>query len=569
MASSVLPKAESPYREFTHKPINRPNARGPPFDVPVTLTDRDGSLIHEREGQDLLYTIITHNDVEFLEKYFAIDPRAIPNLFELPDDDEAICDFGNWFHNAAASGSLGTLQTLFNYTTKGLDTTKPIRLIRAGFQLLNVAAQFGHIEIVQWLLDTQPLYASIHDRDFRGFTALAAAANLFAFQTCFSPAWDEICFDNNETIMNLLLDHGACASDVVHPTNDKDQKVPTVLTLAAQWASTDLLERLIDGGADVHYKVEAGSWELDFRDQRNFPVTIDVNALFLASYRANPGGVKTLVDHRGDGVDIADMVCSPDCVGSLPLHWAARNQLPDGHRLIPTSMLHERAGNIARTIEQLLDFAPTTINVQDNDGNTALHYATRYFGKNGKMYTPVFELICSRGADASLRNYKDETPLHTLFQSHGDDAPIDPAAVSLLLAHGAKVTDVDDAGNTPLHVATRNWHFIDAVSLLLEHGADPAQRNLKQDNALHRAARGVCLANRVEETTEMPEDMMARLVKAGGAELMDLPNADGETARQICQERNDEWMKDKEVRDVGYGRGRSGDGAEGEDSVVD
>ncbi|KAJ0143178.1 rRNA methyltransferase 1 [Fusarium oxysporum f. sp. albedinis] len=401
MAFSLLPKAESPYREFTHKPINRYNAYGPPFDVPVTLTDRDGSLIHERKGQDLLYTIITHNDVEFLEKYFAIDPRAIPNLFELPDGDEAICDFGNWFRSAAASGSLGILQMLFNYTTKGLDTTKPIRLVRAGFQLLSVAAQFGHIEI------------------------------------------DEICFNNNETIINLLLDYGASASDVIHPTNDKDQKAPT---------------------------------ELDFRDQRNFPITIDVNAPFLASYRANPGGVKTLVDRRGDRVDIADMVCSPDCVRSLPLHWAARNQLPDGHRLIPTSILHERAGNIARTIKQLLDFAPTTVNIQDNDGNTALHYATRHFGKNGKIYTPVFELLCSRGADPSLRNYKDERPLHTLFQSHGDDASIDPVAVSLILAYGAKVTDVDNAGNTPLHIATRNSHFIDAILLLLEHNAEPAQK---------------------------------------------------------------------------------------------
>ncbi|EGU77403.1 hypothetical protein FOPG_10481 [Fusarium oxysporum f. sp. conglutinans race 2 54008] len=137
MASSLLLKAESPYREFTRKPINKYNTHGPPFDVPVTITDRDGSLLHEREGRGLLYTIVTHNDVEFLEKYFAIDPRAIPNLFELPDGDEAICDFGNWFRNAAESGSLGTLQTLLNYTTKGHDTTKPIRLIRANFQLLN------------------------------------------------------------------------------------------------------------------------------------------------------------------------------------------------------------------------------------------------------------------------------------------------------------------------------------------------------------------------------------------------------------------------------------------------
>jgi hypothetical protein len=82
---------------------------------------------------------------------------------------------------------------------------------------------------------------------------------------------------------------------------------------------------------------------------------------------------------------------------------------------------------------------------------------------------------------------------------------------------------------------------------LLEHGADPAQRNLKQDNVLHTAARGVCLADRVEGITGIPEDMMARLVKAGGPELMDLPNTDGQTARNICQGRDDQHMKDKEV----------------------
>ncbi|WXC53769.1 hypothetical protein QX201_013412 [Fusarium graminearum] len=542
-----LPKDVSLYRKFTQRPINRYNSYGPPFDIPITITDRDGSLIHEQEGEALLTAIIAQDDVEFLERYFSIDPRAIPNPFGLPDDDEAICYHADRFNYAAKCGSLRILQMLFKYATKGLDKMKPVRLERANFQLLNVAAQYGQIEIVQWLLDTKPLYAGIHDRDLRGFTALAAAADLFPFRCV--PAWHEICFNNNEAIMNLLLDHGACAADVVHPTGCMDQKRPTVLTLAAQWASSDLLGRLIDGGADVHYKVLSNSWELKFRDQRDFPVQIEVNALFLASFRANRDGVKTLVDRRGDEVDITDMVCSPDCVGSLPLHWASRNQLPDKIRLMPTSMLQERAGKITRTIEQLLHFAPATTNVQDNDGNTALHYATRYLGKNSKMYTPVFELLCSRGTDASLRNYSDQTPLHTLFEVQSDDGPIDPAAISLLLAHGAKITDVDDAGNTPLHLATRSWHFVDAVSFLLEHGADPSQRNLKRENALHTAARGVCPGNG-EETTEMSGNMIARLLKAGGVELMDVPNTDGKTARQICQEQDHEEIEDKEVTDV-------------------
>ncbi|CAG7562028.1 unnamed protein product [Fusarium equiseti] len=477
MAPSLPPNAESPYKEFRHEPDNRYRS---PIDVPVTLTDHDGTLIHEPGGYTLLNALIAHDDVKLVRRYFAIDPLAIPNYFDLPDGDEAFCDMGIPFRRAAESGSLGILKLLLDYTTKNLDATTPRRLQGAGFQLLNVAARFGRVKMVQWLLDNQPLYADIHDRDWQGYTALASAANLFELDRCYAPRWEDICFDNSEATMNLLLDHGACASVVARTEDDEHYKGPSVLTMAAPWASSDLLERLIDGGADVQYKVATGSWRLDFGNQRDFPPAIEVNSLFLASLYANPDGIKTLVDRRGVGVDVADTVCSTDCVGALPLHWAARSQI----RHIPAAFYVERAGRIRRTIEQLLDFAPTTINVQDNDGNTALHYATRQFGKHGSTFTPILQLLCARGADASLRNYNDETPLHTLFQPHGDDGLIDIAAVSLLLSHGAKVTDLDEPGNTPLHIATRDWQFIDAVALLLEYGADPARKNLKQENAL-------------------------------------------------------------------------------------
>ncbi|KAJ4138814.1 hypothetical protein NW768_002687 [Fusarium equiseti] len=183
-----------------------------------------------------------------------------------------------------------------------------------------------------------------------------------------------------------------------------------------------------------------------------------------------------LPDNDEAGFEYASVfIVAAEC-GSL---GAARSQL----KYIPASFYDERAGKICRTVEQLLDFAPTPVNVQDKNGYTALHYATQYFGRNGGIFTPIFALLCSRGADVSLRNYKDEMPLHTLFQSHGDDGPIDITAVSLLLSHGAKVTDVDEAGNTPLHIATQDWHSIDAVAILLEYGADPAQKNLKQEKA--------------------------------------------------------------------------------------
>ncbi|KAJ4025848.1 hypothetical protein NW761_014305 [Fusarium oxysporum] len=164
------------------------------------------------------------------------------------------------------------------------------------------------------------------------------------------------------------------------------------------------------------------------------------------------------------------------------------------------------------------------------------------------MYTPVFELLCGRGADATLRNYKAETPLHTLFQSYNDDAPIDPVTVSLLLAHGAKTTDVDDAGNTPLHAACSSVKFgSDTISLLLQHGADPALRNSKQDTPIHRIAYFCCPQDKsrseAAELMRAQDDILNTMVKAGGAQLMDLQNAAGKSARQIYEDSRAEWLE--------------------------
>ncbi|WZH42204.1 ankyrin repeat-containing domain protein [Fusarium acuminatum] len=468
MAPPDVSETESPYRRFRVNPNDEFIGEEDEYDhdrVFMTMTDRDGSILYETDDLFLLSTIVDQNDVGALQQYFTIAPHFAP---ELPNGEEEIIETTDYFHLAVKSGSLDVLQWLLNNAPRDTVSTQPIRFTTRGFQLLNEAARYGRIETVKFLLAHQPLYANIQDRDNKGYTAILSAADVYSERYCFQPQWNEVCLENNEAIINLLLDEGACVSDTFVAPRNKET-LDTVLTLVVTWAGHELIKRLINCGAD----------------------------------------------------------------------------------------------NITSLIELLLGLYPAAINIQDQEGYTPLHHATESFGRNSKLYTPIFELLCKRGGDASIRNNKGQTPLHTLFDTCITNVPIDPAAISALIAHGARVTDTV-AGSTLLHIAAGNLYFADAVSCLLDHGADPTAKDSSQATALHRAASGRLWQSNVrkaEVKIRSQDDMLARLVKAGGEELMDLPDVHGETPRQICQRRREQWRIAELPREqFSSGRGRPGRG---------
>ncbi|KAL4721803.1 hypothetical protein ACLX1H_011297 [Fusarium chlamydosporum] len=485
MSLSLIPETESPYQRFRISPNDEfIDQDEEPDRVFMTMTDRDGSILYESDCLPLLNEIARQNDLESLKRYFISAPWAVPRL---PDGEENLIEGIDLFLLAVKIGSLDILQWLLTNSMRDTDFTQPIRFKSRGFQLLNEAARYGHIETVQFLLNHQPLYASIQDRDTKGYTAILSAADVYSDRYVHKVEWDKVCLENNAAIINLLLDRGACASDTILPINNLEEIPDTILTLVVKWAGPDLIKRLIDCGADVHATVT--KWTMDIGLTTSFTTVSGVNALAIACYHANFTAARTLIDCRGGGVDALGMACFRDSLGGLPLHWVTRNELSDELEYIPESILRERVRNITSLIGFLLDLDPTSVNTQDRDGFTPLHYATETFGRNSKLYTPIFELLCKRGGDASIRNNKGETPLHTLFGRYMTKVPVDPAAISVLLAHGAKVTDTV-AGNTVLHIAAGNLHLADAVSLLLDHGADPALKDPSQATAVHKAASG-------------------------------------------------------------------------------
>ncbi len=115
------------------------------------------------------------------------------------------------------------------------------------------------------------------------------------------------------------------------------------------------------------------------------------------------------------------------------------------------------------------------INVKDELGNTALHYAV---WKGG--ISIVGELIKLK-ADVNSKGDYRRTPLHiaSLF------ADVD--IVATLIDAGAEVDAKDEAGDTPLHLAIMygNW---DIVKKLIREGADSLIKNNEGKTALELAA---------------------------------------------------------------------------------
>ncbi|KAF5697202.1 ankyrin [Fusarium mundagurra] len=166
--------------------------------------------------------------------------------------------------------------------------TQEISFRDRGFILLNLAAEYAHIEIVQFLLNNQPFYANIHERANGYYTTIQSAAESWAM-TRHEPFYPQDWVDRKEAIMNLLLDWGARASDSDFPLAEEKTSA-TVLTLAAKWAGPGLIKRLIQGGADVHAR--------GYID--------DVTAIFIACVYGNFNAIEILLDYRGNEIDAVD-----------------------------------------------------------------------------------------------------------------------------------------------------------------------------------------------------------------------------------------------------------------------
>ena len=133
--------------------------------------------------------------------------------------------------------------------------------------------------------------------------------------------------------------------------------------------------------------------------------------------------------------------------------------------------------------------AGADINAFDKNGNTPLHVMIMAGA------VPAVQLLLQAGANVTLKNsYKGDTPLHIAVTPIFRHATI----VQLLVKSGAQVNELNNFGETALHLASKNKIGpIDRniVKILIDHGADINVLNCagqkaadQKDDPLHDAA---------------------------------------------------------------------------------
>ncbi|KAF5621134.1 ankyrin [Fusarium tjaetaba] len=208
-------------------------------------------------------------------------------------------------------------------------------------------------------------------------------------------------------------------------------------------------------------------------------------------------------------------------------------------REVTAGVMEEKVQRVTTFLGLLLDCSPETINAQDQDSNTPLHYSAKKYGNCGQDHTAVFQYLCEKGADSSILNKNGETALHSLC-SYDGGLPLDIAAIETLLDHGAKVTDTDNDGNIPLQLAVKNLDNVDAIVFLLDHGADVSVKNLEGNTPLHEAANEMSWTGVLKKRKYKLMGEILRRLPGDEGSLMDELNAEEKSHRQI----QDEGRKD-------------------------
>ncbi|KAI7758970.1 hypothetical protein LZL87_009965 [Fusarium oxysporum] len=529
----------SPYEAFRqcHYAVH-PEPPNPSTRCPI-ITDTDGSTLCEKQFYRLRTAIIERNDTVALKKYLQNAPWAVKR-------GHALGMYYDPFIVAARHGSLDVLKILLDHYSMFIKPTGKTDLDGRCCRVLNTAAHFGHLEVVKLLLDHPLLQVDIH-HNYNGFTPIMVAADA------------TYCKDNleeKESVINFLLDRGASASDAEYMWDysysldpitgeSKKKQLPIFMALnfAAEWAGADLIRRLIQSGADPHVKL---------MEDKEVTVRSDVTIISTASRCANVDALQVLLDCASKAGDVADAVSYRDSWGSMPLHWACQVSMEEDPREVTADAMEEKVQRIITILGLLLDCSPEMINAQDQYGNTPLHYTAKNYSNYGQKHTAIFQYLCDKGADSSILNKKGETALHSQC-SYDGGLPIDTTAIEILLDHGAKVTDKNNYGNTPLHLAVKNLENLDAIVFLLDHGADIRVKNLKGNTPLHEAANGMFWPGGVKEKYKTMGDILKRLQGDGGY-LMDELNAEGKSPWQIQNERRKDFRE--KIDDIENGRRR-------------
>ena len=403
---------------------------------------------------------------------------------------------------------------------------------RYGVPPLSLACTNGNANLVKLLLDAG---ANANATLAGGETVLMTAARA-----------------GNPEAVKALLARGA------NP-NARERRDQTALMWAAAEGHAAVVRALIDGGADIRASLNSGLTPLFFAVREGH---IDVVRTLLAAgvnvnetiqreedrpalpantvrYPKGAGkGTSPLLmavenGHFELAIALVDAGADPNDQrsGFTPLHtisWVRKPDASDGGdpapvgsgRLTSLQFVRELVKRGANVNARVNKGTPRPANSQSRIGAAG---STPFLMATDRADAPLMRLLLELGADASLPNADNSTPLMAAA-GLGTSAPDEEAggdesealeAVKIVLERGADVNAVDSNGDTAMHGAAYG-NFPKIVQLLADRGARPEiwNRPNKQGSTPLFVAEGYRYGRPIVSRPTI--DAIERLMKAAG-----------------------------------------------------
>ena len=388
---------------------------------------------------------------------------------------------------AAAYGNLDILSFLLE---NGADINAAIRT--GGLTPLMLAVQKYHSNAVNYLLEQG---ADVNLQEEAGYTALhtaAACGNYNALRSLIYYGADVNArnrFNRTPLMLACQVVNKEAINNFINEHDHKKVYVRRSLChfICSNRNSFDAVTFLIDQGADVNLQDNNGHSALHhavadcFYDKFSFKWLIVSEAhvtsddycpcnLITSCQDDNVNVVDCLVQNEANIVDLQDEDGETALFFAVRSNWTSFGILSSlvtkGANLNTsrndkrTPLMEASSKNDEKQVTWLIEHG-ADVNLQDEDGDTALHFACN----SDHASLEILSCLIENGANINACTDFKITPLMMAVQN------CRKYVVSFLIEHGANVDLQDEDGDTALHFACRSHASLEILSCLIENGA--------------------------------------------------------------------------------------------------